>query len=94
MGNVELRLDWITPDMLDRAIGRQCELGADADREAFATMAGGSREFVEYLDMLAHAFAFERRRSLQEILATALSIGIEMGLALANEQPPKEEDAA
>lgn len=82
-----LQLDWITPDMLDQAIGRQCELGADADREAFATMAGGSREFAEYIDMLAHAFAFERKRSLQEILATSISIGIEIGLMLAEEQP-------
>jgi hypothetical protein len=81
MSNSRLQLDWITQDVLDRVIGRQCDSGDDQDR---------SPEFYEYVQMMAYQLA---EKSAQEVIAVALSIGIEIGLMLANEQP-QEEDAA
>jgi hypothetical protein len=90
MSNSRLQLDWITQDVLDRVIGRQCDSGDDQDRAAFAAKASRSPEFYEYVQMMAYQLA---EKSAQEVIAVALSIGIEIGLMLANEQP-QEEDAA
>jgi hypothetical protein len=78
-----MNVEQITPKMLDAAIRWQT-MAEQGDRGKFAEQAFASREFREYIaDLLATA---KERGNMPGILLTALTIGIEIGMALEEMQ--------
>lgn len=70
------------PSVLDSAIRRQTDYVFD--RAAFARACEASPEFMEYVNMLAASL--NARNGAPEIIATAISLGVEIGMALAEER--------
>jgi hypothetical protein len=72
-------LEAVTPKQIDEAIGLQCS--TQFDRERFATnVIRNSPEFLEYVLMLCSAV--ESGERLDSAFASAMTLGIEIGVAL------------
>jgi hypothetical protein len=54
------------------------------DRDAFCSSVRASEEFMEYVAILAHSL--KGRMGAPEVIATAISPGVEIGMALAGER--------
>jgi len=74
-----MMLDTVTTAAIDRAIGRQAQL--QFDRERFAYVCGESKEFIEYIEMLTGELLLGKT-AIQAALASAITLGIEIGIAL------------
>lgn len=73
----------ITPGMLDAAIRWQMATPQDS-REKLTLAATNSRQFVDYFDFCMKAIV--EGQDVRAIICTALTIGIEIGMALEEMQ--------
>lgn len=75
-------LDHVTSEQLDAAV--RIALGKEFNRERLSREMGGSAEVVEFIQMMLVSTRLPSRA--ESVIATALTIGVEMGVALASKE--------